>query len=66
MKTTYDPRGIVINLSAEEIATAIEAYLISNNIRILGSRTIDPLEATEILVIGSVMDNGKAYSGIVT
>lgn len=51
-KTEYGP-GVQINLSGDEIATAIDAYLVVHDINVFGPRTIT--------VNGVLIDNGGIY-----
>jgi hypothetical protein len=51
-KTIYGP-GIEIELSGDEVATAIDAYLTAHDINISGPRTIR--------VNGELIDNGEVY-----
>ena len=58
-QSEYGP-GVEINLTSEEIAIAIHAYLVSHNINIIGPRTIN--------VNGILCKYGQIYvdpSGIV-
>ena len=51
-KTEYGP-GVEINLTGDEVATAIDAYLVSHNIYVFGPRTIT--------VNGELCDKGMVY-----
>ncbi len=58
-KTEFGP-GVNINLSGDEIATAIDAYLVAHNIYVNGPRSI--------FVNGKIIEEGYIYvdpSGIV-
>lgn len=66
--TEFGP-GVLIELTGNEIATAIDAYLCAHNVHVQGSRTItvngELCEAGEIYVdpSGFVVDNGRHLSG---
>ena len=51
-KTEYGP-GVQIVLSGDEVATAIDAYLVSQNICVSGPRTI--------FVNGGLIGSGQVY-----
>lgn len=51
-KTKYGT-GVAIELTGDEVATAIDAYLVSHNIHVNGPRTIT--------VNGSLCENGLVY-----
>ena len=51
-KTEYGP-GVSIELSGNEVATAIDAYLTSHNIHVSGPRTVT--------VNGHLCKNGRVY-----
>jgi len=65
-KTKYGP-GVEIKLSGDEIATAIDAYLVAHNIRVNGPRTItvngDLCKVGNVYVdpSGFVIHKGKKY-----
>ena len=67
-ETKYGP-GVEIELSGDEIATAIDAYLVSHNVNISGARTINVnnklIEEGSIYVdpSGFVISEGEKYSG---
>jgi hypothetical protein len=67
-KTEYGP-GVQIDLDENEIAIAIDAYLVAHNIRIIGARTIkvndELIESGKIYVdpSGYVIKDGNQYSG---
>ena len=67
-KTKYGP-GVEIELTGDEVATAIDAYLAAHNIRINGPRTTSVngnlCESGSIYVdpSGDVVANGKGFSG---
>jgi hypothetical protein len=66
--TEYGP-GVSIELTGEEVARAISAYLTAYDVNIQGARTItvngDLCEAGEVYVDPSafVVANGRRYSG---
>ena len=67
-KTKYGP-GVEINLTGDEVATAIDAYLVAHGIYISGARTISVND--ELCKIGQiyvdpsgfVISNGNKWSG---
>lgn len=67
-KTKYGP-GVEINLTGKEIATAIDAYLVSLGIYVNGARTIsvnnDLCHFGQIYVdpSGFVISDGEKWSG---
>lgn len=67
-QTEYGP-GVEIDLTGSEVATAIDAYLVSHSIYVNGPRTItvngELCEVGRVYVdpIGSVISNGKRYTG---
>jgi hypothetical protein len=67
-KTEYGP-GVEIKLTGDEVATAIDAYLVAHNIHVSGARTItvnDELcERGRIYVdpSGFVIHDGERLSG---
>ena len=67
-KTVFGP-GVEINLSGDEVATAIDAYLVSHGIVVRGPRTITVngklCRAGHIYVdpSGFVIANGKRWDG---
>ena len=67
-KTEYGP-GIEINLSGDEVAVAIDSYLVAHGVRVHGPRTIrvnDELCEDGHVYIdpsGFVIANGKKYCG---
>lgn len=67
-KTEYGP-GVEINLSGEEVATAIDAYLVAHGIYVDGPRTItvngELCEEGEIYVdpSGNVIAEGERWTG---
>lgn len=66
--TEFGP-GVSINLNGEEIATAIDAYLVAHNVIVVGPRTIvlngQLCEKGEVYVdpSGFVIADGKKSSG---
>lgn len=67
-KTEYGT-GVQINLTGDEVATAIDAYLVSHGIIIDGARTITVngqlCEEGEVYVdpSGRVVENGTGWNG---
>jgi hypothetical protein len=67
-KTQYGP-GVQIDLTGDEVATAIHAYLTAHNVHISGARTIRVngaiIEKGEVYVdpSGFVITDGIKYSG---
>lgn len=67
-KTQYGP-GVSIELTGEEVATAIAAYLVAHDINISGARTItvngELCEAGQVYVdpSGHVVSEGMMISG---
>lgn len=67
-KTQYGP-GVSIELTGDEVATAIDAWLVAQGIRVNGPRTIsvngELCEKGHIYVdpSGSVIANGVRFSG---
>ena len=67
-KTEYGT-GVSIDMSGDEVATAIDAYLVARNIYVSGSRTITVngkfCKSGNIYVdpSGFVIKKGKKYSG---
>ena len=67
-KTEYGP-GVEIILSDEEVATAIEAFLVSHDVNIEGPRTIringDKIQSGYVYIdpAGSIVYRGVRYSG---
>ena len=67
-KTEYGP-GVSIDLSGDEVATAISAYLVAHGIYVDGARTItvngDLCEVGHVYVdpSGFVISDGKKISG---
>ena len=53
MKTIKLVNGVKIDLSGDEITTAIDAYLIAHTVYVKGARTIR--------VNGSLIENGSIY-----
>jgi hypothetical protein len=51
-KTEYGP-GVSIELDGDEVATAIDAYLVAHGIHVSGARTIT--------VNGELCEHGRAY-----
>lgn len=51
-RTCYGP-GVEINLTGDEVATAIDAYLVAKKVIINGPRTIT--------VNGELIENGRIY-----
>lgn len=51
-KTIYGP-GVQIDLTGDEVATAIDAYLVANRIHVSGPRTIT--------VNGELCEKGEVY-----
>lgn len=66
--TKYGP-GVTIDLTGEEVAMAIEAYLVAHDIHVRGPRTItvngELCESGNVYVDPSsfAMVNGERYSG---
>ena len=66
--TIYGP-GVAIELTGNEVAMAIDAYLVAHGVIVSGARTItvngDLCDRGRIYVdpSGRVIDNGKEYSG---
>jgi hypothetical protein len=67
-KATYGP-GVVIKLSGDEVATAIDAYLVAQGIHVSGPRTVtvngDLCKGGKVYVdpSGFVIAGGKKFSG---
>ena len=67
--TTKFGTGVQINLTGEEVATAIMAYLVAHDVNISGAQTIrvneEMIWAGGIYIdpSGFVIHNGKKYSG---
>jgi hypothetical protein len=67
-KTQYGP-GVEIYLTGDEVAIAIDAYLVAHRVIISGPRTIkvngELIEKGRVYVdpSGFVIDNGDKYSG---
>ena len=67
-QTSYGP-GVSITLSGDEVAQAIYAYLVANDINISGPRTVSMkgklMSKTKIYVdpSGFVIYEGKRYNG---
>lgn len=67
-KTQYGP-GVEVNLTGDEVAVAIDAYLVSHGVIVRGSRTItvngELCEAGRIYVdpSGFVMHEGQRLNG---
>ena len=67
-KTQYGP-GVEIKLSGDEVATAIDAYLVARGLHVSGPRTItvngDLCNKGRVYVdpSGFVIHNGKKISG---
>ena len=67
-KTEYGP-GVMIELTGDEVARAIDAYLVARNVNILGSRTItvngELCSFGNVYVdpSGEVVKKGKLLSG---
>lgn len=67
-KTEFGP-GVEINLTGDEVAIAIDAYLVAHDIHVFGPRTITVngklCEKGRVFVdpSGFVMANGKRYRG---
>lgn len=67
-KTEYGP-GVEINLTGNEVATAIDAYLVAHGVHVNGPRTIrvngELCEKGEIYVdpSGFAVDNGVKFPG---
>ncbi len=51
-KTQYGP-GVSIELTGDEVATAIDAYLVAHNVHVSGPRTIT--------VNGNLCEEGEVY-----
>ena len=66
--TKYGP-GVLVSLSGDEVATAIDAYLVAHGIIVRGPRTItvngELCEAAEVYVDpeGFVIAGGVEFSG---
>lgn len=64
----YGP-GVEIHLTGDEVAMAIETWLLAHNVRIIGPRTIrvnDELCDAGFIYVdpsGHILDNNKIYSG---
>ena len=62
-------RGVDIELTGNEVATAIDAYLVAHGVIVRGPRTIrvngELCERGSVYVdpSGKVIDNGEEYSG---
>lgn len=67
-KTKYGP-GVEVTLTGEEVAIAIDAYLVAHGIYVMGPRTVSVnAQLCKVGVIyvdpsGCVMSDGKRYSG---
>jgi hypothetical protein len=67
-RTKYGP-GVEIGLSGDEVATAIDAYLVSHGVHVAGARTIrvngELCEAGSVYVDPGafVIANGQKFSG---
>lgn len=67
-KTEFGP-GVIIELTGDEVATAIDAYLVAHNVYVSGARTINvngSLCEKGIVYVdpsGFVITNGKKISG---
>lgn len=67
-KTQYGP-GVDIDLTGDEVATAIDAYLVAHGVHIRGARTItvngELCECGNIYVdpSGFVIANGEKFAG---
>ena len=67
-KTQYGP-GVEINLSGDEVAIAIDAYLVAHRVYVDGPRTItvngELCDVGEVYVdpSGFVIEDGKKISG---
>jgi len=67
-KTIYGP-GVLIKMTGDEVAVAIDAYLVAHNIIVSGPRTITMgkklLKDTEIYIdpSGSVIEKGIRHLG---
>lgn len=68
-RTEFGP-GVSIELTGDEVATAIDAFLVSHGIHVSGPRTVtvnggDPCDFGEVYVdpSGFVIANGEKYSG---
>ena len=61
--------GVQVNLTGDEVATAIDAYLVARGVVVRGPRTIringELCRSGEVYVdpSGKVIDNGTEYSG---
>lgn len=68
-RSTEFGTGVEITLTGDEVATAIDAYLVAHNIYVKGARTIrvngELCEYGEIYVdpSGRVIADGKGWSG---
>ena len=66
--TQYGP-GVEINLSGDEVATAIDAYLVAHGVYVSGPRTITvndeliPMGKVYVDPSGFVIYNGEEISG---
>jgi len=66
--TEYGP-GVVISLTGDEVATAIDSYLVAHGVYVDGPRTIrvnqEMIEDGRVYVdpIGSVISDGERISG---
>jgi hypothetical protein len=67
-KTEYGP-GVLIELTGDEVATAIDAYLTAHQIHVSGPRTItvngELCDKGQVYVdpSGNVVAKGKGFSG---
>lgn len=67
-KTGHGP-GVSIGLSGDELATAIDAYLVSHGVHVCGPRSVSvngkPCEKALVYVFpeGHVVAQGKGFSG---
>jgi len=67
-QTEYGP-GVEINLTGNEVATAIDAYLVSHGVYVDGARTVtvngELCEVGRVYVdpAGCVVTNGQRYTG---
>ncbi len=67
-KTVYGP-GVLIKLTGDEVATAIDAYLKAHRVHVHGPRTItvngNLIDKGEVYVdpCGEVIAKGKKFSG---
>lgn len=66
--TKYGP-GVSIDLTGEEVATAIAAFLVAHDINISGARTItingEPCESGHVYVdpSGFIISDGEKFDG---